>query len=126
MRNRGKVLFALLAMTMLLFWCSASAVAETLILPSELKVIEEEAFCGNTSLDKVIIPEGTVEIQSKAFADSSLKEIVLPESLTKIAEDAFEDTPDVKAQVPEGSYAETWCHDNNVSVVGEERDPPGT
>ena len=47
-----------------------------------LKVIQAEAFCGDTSLDKVVLPDGIKRIESRAFADSTLTEINLPDSLT--------------------------------------------
>ena len=48
---------------------------EILQLPKLLKSIEKEAFRGDTSISKVIIPYGAVSIGSKAFAYSSLKEM---------------------------------------------------
>ena len=50
-----------------------------------LEVIEVEAFYGDDSLDEVVLPEGTVSIGSRAFANSSLRRINLPDSLTIIA-----------------------------------------
>ena len=100
-----------------LLFVGSMAIAEnleegTLVLPSSLKVIKEEAFCGNTSIDKVILPEGVTEIQSKAFANSSLSEINLPDSLTYIADDAFDGSVNVSVSVNEGTYAYQWATDN--------------
>ena len=67
-----------------------SVAAETLRLPSNLKMIESEAFYGDKKLDEVILPEGIEAIGAKAFANSSIKRIYLPNSLEDIAEDAFQ------------------------------------
>ena len=56
-----------------------------LMLPSGLQAIHAEAFLGDTGLTTVTVPEGTVSIGSRAFADSSLTDIYLPISLTDIA-----------------------------------------
>ena len=81
---------------------------KVLTLPENLTVIAKEAFCGDTSIQKVVLQEGVTSIQSRAFADCSLLEIQLPASLTYIAEDAFEDTDLQTFTAPKGSYAYTW------------------
>ena len=62
--------------------------------------IGDDAFAGNTSIEKVIIPQGVGSIGKRAFKDcKNLKEVVLPEhetagkteALTTIGEDAFRD-----------------------------------
>ena len=58
---------------------------------AEQRIIEEEAFYGTTSLQKVVVPAGTTEIRSKAFAGSSMAEITLPNGLQKIGDAAFQD-----------------------------------
>ena len=80
-------------------------------LPSSLKVIEEEAFYGDTSIGKVIVPEGATEIGERAFANSSLTEINLPDTLTSIADTAFEGLTDVTVTANEGSWAYGWATD---------------
>ena len=49
-----------------------SAASSTLNLPAALQIIEEEAFFGNTSISRVVVPEGTTYIRSRAFSESSL------------------------------------------------------
>lgn len=62
-------------------------------MPTDIERIESEAFCGSTA-EAVVIPEGCVSIDARAFADMpSLHYVVLPESVTEIAEDAFEGSP---------------------------------
>lgn len=81
---------------------------KTLTLPQSLTTVAKEAFCGDTSLQKVVLQEGITSIQSRAFADSSVQEISLPDSLTYIAEDAFENTHIQTMTAPKGSYAYAW------------------
>ncbi len=81
---------------------------QVLTLPESLTTIPQEAFRGDTSLQKVVLQEGISSIQSLAFADCSLEEIVLPPSLTYIAEDAFENTALHTMTAPKGSYAYQW------------------
>lgn len=85
-------------MLMLIFSLCAKA-EDTLQLPKDLKIIKANTFYGSTSIDKVLVPEGVSEIQSKAFANSTLKKITLPESITFIAEDAFEGCGDITVMV---------------------------
>ena len=60
-------------------------------LPKVLKEIEDEAFEGSIGFGEVIIPDGTVKIGSKAFANcSQLVFISIPESVTEIADDALD------------------------------------
>lgn len=85
--------------------CAIAESVATLTLPSELQIIEEDAFYGDTSIDKVVVPDGTKEIRSRAFANSSLTEIELPDTLTFIADDAFSGCGTINIVVPENCYA---------------------
>jgi hypothetical protein len=61
----------------------------TLILPSGLTVIEEEAFAG-IAAQKIIVPDGVTTIEARAFASCpNLEEIVLPADISSFAGDAF-------------------------------------
>ena len=95
--------------------CAIAEAVATLTLPSALKIIEEEAFAGNTSIEKVIVPDGTTEIRSRAFADSSMTELVLPDSLEFIADDAFEGCADVNIIAPEGSAGHAAAEANSAN-----------
>lgn len=99
--------------------CALAGAEATLALPAELKIIEEEAFYGNASLEKVIVADGTTEIRSKAFAGSSLTELVLPGSLTYIAEDAFKGCGEIVLTVPENCYAYDRCVELGLIRVQE-------
>ena len=101
----------------LLLFCLAApmpAQAATVTLPAYLKTIEADAFRNASSLDYVVIPEGTTYIGARAFAGSSATEIVLPDSLEFIAQNAFDDCVALKLSVTEGSYAYKWCIENNM------------
>lgn len=66
--------------------------------------IGKEAFAKNTTMQKVVIPEGVKEIGFKAFYNcTSLVAAELPEGLTKISSGAFEKCTALKeVKVPEG------------------------
>ena len=109
-------LFSLLIL--FLFACPVLAEGrQTLFLPRDLKQIKEQAFCGNVSLDKVVIPEGTTHIGSRAFADSSVREVVLPHSLEYIAPDAFSCCEGLTAYAVEGSYAQEYCEKAGITCL---------
>ena len=102
---RKKALTLLILLSMMAF----TAAAEALALPASLKTIKAEAFMGDRSVKKVIVPEGTVEIGERAFADSGLRRIVLPVSLMTIADNAFEGCIGLEVIAEEGSYAWHWA-----------------
>lgn len=79
------------------------------MFPDDLKVIEEKAFFGDTSLDTAVLPDGVQTIGRQAFAYSSLKQIHLPSSLTFVADDAFEGCSQLHVTAEAGSYAHEWA-----------------
>ena len=83
--------------------------AGVLVLPASLTEIEDEAFCGDTSLEEVVLPEGLRRIGARAFAGSSLSRINLPDSLEEIGEDAFGEPGRVLITADPGSYAYDWA-----------------
>lgn len=102
-----KICGSLLAL--LLLTLTVTAWGDDLRLPGGLRIIEEEAFFGDSSISSVILSEGIEEIGSYAFADSSLKQITLPASLKWISEDAFAGCDDLRVTAPLGSYAYLWA-----------------
>ena len=65
---------------------------EKVILPSTLQVIGKHAFDGCVNLKYVFIPEGVTEIPNSCFKScTSLSQVVLPDSLITIGDNAFED-----------------------------------
>lgn len=111
MKAMGRKVIAGILVLMLLCAdiCALAENLSTLTLPQALKVIEKEAFIGDTSIKRVVIPEGTSEICSKAFAYSSVTEINLPKSIESIASDAFLGCKDVRLEVYQDSYAHQWA-----------------
>ena len=95
----------------------APVLAESVLtLPAATRIIGEEAFYHDTSLGKVVLPEGVEQICSRAFAGSSVTEVFLPESLTYIADDAFDGCENVTIDASEGSYAYDWAVTNGYIV----------
>jgi len=87
-----------------------------LVLPASLRVIEAEAFEGSI-MASVRCPEGTVEIQRRAFADcKQLRDIYLPASVQSIAEDAFSGTENLTIHTAEGSAAAEWAQSHGYAV----------
>ncbi|MBR4458378.1 MAG: caspase family protein [Clostridia bacterium] len=82
---------ALAALTVLtLLFGSAGAAADTLLLPPELTVLEEEAFLGDTSVTDVSLPSGLTAIGDRAFSGcTQLRTVEIPVSVTDFGEDAF-------------------------------------
>ncbi len=62
----------------------------TLTLPSQLTVIEAQAFRDNTSLEIVRLPSGVEHVEARAFAGcANLRFAYLPASVRSIGEDCF-------------------------------------
>lgn len=91
-------------------------------LPGSLQDIRDEAFEGISSAEKVVVPEGTKRIGSRAFADSTVEEVYLPESIEFIADDAFEGSDDITVYVHRGSAAHEYLNRSDVrySVIEPE------
>lgn len=81
----------------------------TLTLPSDLKIIEEEAFYGDKSLDKVVLPDGVKAIGRNAFANSSIKSINLPSSITEIDDTAFDRTEGLVVTAIKPNFGYSWA-----------------
>ena len=90
MRSAHRILVFTIIISVLIISNFALADSITIMLPSELKVIEEEAFSG-AAFGAVLIPDGCTAIGSRAFADClNLVYVRIPASVASIAEDAFE------------------------------------
>lgn len=100
--------------------CINGALAEkTLNIPASVKIIEEESFYGDSSLDVVVLPEGVETIGSRAFLGSGLRKINLPASLKAIADDAFPAPGKLTVTAPQGSYAYGWAVEKGYIAVEE-------
>lgn len=91
---------------------SSFAEASVLILPADTMIIEHDAFCNDSALEAVIVPEGCKRIEERAFANSSITEVTLPKTITYIAEDAFQGCYNLRINVPADCYAYDWCVDH--------------
>ena len=117
MRNRMIAFWILLAISLLIL---TGVSADTLDLPASLTVIEEEAFYGDQSLDKVVLPEGIRRIEKLAFASSSLREINLPDSLSNIADDAFDPGKGIMIITKKESEWYEWAKDKGFLIKEED------
>lgn len=110
MKPMHRILAFILVLVMVFADSGVVALAQgVLTMPEQLKIIDEEAFYGSSSIDKVTLPEGVTEIRSRAFANSTLSEINLPDSLTSIADDAFDGPEKVKVSANYNSTAYKWA-----------------
>ena len=113
-------IFALFILSFALMAIPGAAEPNTLILPQDLNSIKEEAFYGDSSIGKVVLPESVIEIGARAFANSSISEIHLPDSLTSIDGTAFVGTENVVFRANTGSYAYKWIVENGLFVPVED------
>ncbi|MBE5808479.1 MAG: leucine-rich repeat domain-containing protein [Clostridiales bacterium] len=111
--------FVLSTVMLCVLFFTAAAQADVLTLPKDTRYIRERAFCYDTSLDKVVLPEGLREIGSLAFGYSSVTSVVFPASVTSIADDAFKGSDLAKVTAPSGSYAYAWCVDHGYIADNE-------
>ena len=130
-RNWKKNLAAVLLLSLLSGCLPAGASADKVLTwPSGVKIVGEQMFYGDTSIETVILPENVEGIGSQAFANSSLKAIHLPSTLDmdQVAEDAFGGIrPIVRA--PKECEAYQWARDQGLLaeyralVIGEKSFP---
>ena len=114
MKTARRLLAIILVLSMFLMNGGVTALADAVLtMPAALQIIDEEAFYGDTFIDKVVLPNNITEIRARAFANSTLSEINLPDSLTFIAEDAFDGPDKVTVTVNPGTYAYTWAVDHH-------------
>ena len=89
----------------------------TVTLPASLIEIEEEAFLGS-AFTSIRIPEGTVSIGSRSFADCrQLTQIEIPDSVTFIAPDAFEGIERLIVYCENGSKAADYAEEKGYIII---------
>ena len=115
-RHLTRIILLYISSQIILLAFSSAQAEAVLNMPADLVTIDDMAFYGDTSIEKVILHEGVAEIGSYAFGYSSVREIVLPASVTYIAEDAFVGCGQVIFSAPDGSYAHTWAVEHGYSV----------
>lgn len=87
-------------------------------VPAGTTYIENYAFWDCTRLSSVVIPEGVKAVNGYTFSGCTmLSTAVLPYSINTINVNAFKTCKDdFKVVCIKGSYAETWCQDNNRAM----------
>lgn len=110
----SKCLFVLVLLLLSLSF-SLMASADTVLIPP-VSSIEADTFLNDSSLDEVIISDGTESIGSKAFSGTALQKVTIPASVTLIAEDAFDGCDDLLAFVEKDSYAYDFCVAHDIRV----------
>lgn len=93
--------------------------AETVVLPRNVLSIEDRAYFGNSSLDKVVLPDSIKRIGAYCFANSSLVSINIPQSVEFIGEKAFDNIPGLSIYGTLNSYAEQYCNDNDLFLIDD-------
>ena len=107
----------------------------SIVIPSTVRTIGDNAFFGCSSIETISIPDGVTTIGNKAFMHcSSLKEISLPASVKEIGESAFENCKALKSFIADKTAiteikARTFAYyndyfDNGYSVLKECLLPP--
>ena len=112
-----------LAFLMICLVFAVPSLADVLDVPGSVQVIEQEAFYGDTSLDRVVLHEGIERIGDQAFSGSHVNTIYLPTSLSYIADTAFDRCDYLySAFAVKNSYAWQWMvdHDHSEILVGKE------
>lgn len=90
-------------------------VPTVLTLPASLKAIEAGAFEGATA-EEIILPEGTVSIGARAFANcKNLLAVHIPESVSEIAKDAFTGCGNLKIICAENSAAHRYARTYGIA-----------
>ncbi len=92
-----------------------------LVLPDDLREIQDSAFEDDIKAGEVIIPDGTQRIGSKAFAGCGrLVLAYIPDSVTEIANDAFDDCTNIVFICSADSAAANYAKGNDIHYITEE------
>ena len=87
-------------------------------IPENITKLGTSSFRFCDHLERVAIPEGVQSIGQEAFYwCSNLKEVKIPESVTAIGPDAFTGCPDLVLSVVEGSYAQQYAQENQITAT---------
>ena len=94
------------------------AVNDVFRLPAALRVVEPEAFLGDTSIEGVYLPDGVQRIEARAFLGcTALKFVRIPDSVVWISGDAFDADYTGRMVCAKGSRAEQWCSEHGVRTI---------
>ena len=87
-------------------------------IPDSVTSIGWFAFSGCTGLTAVTIPDSVTSIGWCAFSGcTGLTAVTIPDSVTCIEPYAFYNCPNLTLRVLAGSYAETYCRENNLRYI---------
>ena len=90
----------------------------SLLIPSNIFVIERRAFTNCTRLKKVILENGVRHIGRRAFRKcKNLKEIYLPDSIGYIDDTAFEECSKLTIHCSKNSYAEYFAQKTGIPYL---------
>lgn len=88
---------------------------KTLVLPSALSIIYDEAFAGSGNFMNVCLPDNVSQIGASAFANNpTLWKINIPDSVTYIDSTAFTGSDNVTIICSADSVAEKFAIDNDI------------
>jgi len=80
-----RYLALMLAIVMVLGSACSSAAAASVKLPSALKIIQEEAFWGNSQMTGLVtLPDGVTTVGKNAFSDSGIYALELPSGVQSV------------------------------------------
>lgn len=86
-----------------------------LVLPPELKAVDEEAFMGDAAIVVAELPEGVETVGANAFADCpGLWKVIVPGSVTDIDPTAFSGSDHVTLICASDSAARSFADQNGV------------
>ena len=90
-----------------------------LTIPNNVTIIKDNAFWGCNNLKNVEIPDSVTTIEKYAFREcSNLTSVTIPDSVTTIGTPSpFIRCPNLTVYCNSGSYAETFCKENNVRYL---------
>ncbi len=97
-----------------------AAEATTYIVPDTVQVIGANAFYGNMYLENIILPEGLIKIEDRAFRSAkALKSVVIPKTVQVIDAYAFDNVKSLESIVfEEGGTVGLGIGDNAFSYSG--------
>ena len=88
------------------------------IIPANVKTIEESAFNYCEKLKTIIIPATVTKIDDSAFAFcTDLVDVYIPSSVKEMHDYVFLGSDKVVIHTPAGSYAEAFAKRRNISCV---------
>jgi hypothetical protein len=92
-------------------------IIKEVVIPEGIKQINNGAFMGATSLEKVNIPNTVEKIDHFVFNNTNLKEVVIPSSVTEVGVMAFcsnniDFTIYIDLESKPSGWNDNWCYGN--------------